>query len=97
MIFFIIGIILLLISIFLFIKTKNKINNNNELEKEEKEIQIRIDKKITEEKNLQDKVKSIKDRLEDMQNIIDNHKGIFKDSLSNFTNLLDYQYQQEEK
>lgn len=101
MIFFIISIILLLISIFLFIKTKNKINNNNELEKEEEEIQTRINKKIIEEKNLQDKVGYIRDRLNDMQNIINNQindqKVTFRKSLSNFVNLLDYQYQQEEK
>lgn len=97
MIFFIISIILLLFSIFLFIKTKDKVNNNSKLEKEEKEIQERIDKKRIEEQYAQDKIKKVKDCLDSMQTALNNQKVSFKESLSSYTNLLDYQYQQEEK
>lgn len=97
MIFFIISIILLSFSIFLFIKTKDKVNNNSKLEKEEKEIQERIDKKRAEEQYAQDKIKKIKDCLDSMQTALNNQKVSFKESLSSYTNLLDYQYQQEEK
>ena len=97
MIFFIINIILLSFSIFLFIKIKDKINNNNKLEKEEREIQERIDKKKIEEQYIQDEIKKVKNHLDNMQTALNNQKISFKDSLSNYTNLLDYQYQQEEK
>lgn len=89
MIFFIISIILLLFSIFLFIKTKNKIDNNNKIKEEEKKIQERINQKLDEEKKIDDQISSISKRLHNYQEILNNQKNIFDNSLSQYTELLD--------
>lgn len=97
MVFFIISIIFLSISIFLFIKIKDRVNNNKEIEKEEKEIQRRIDKKIIEEREITDRVSNISQRLNEFQQTLDNQKIILDSSLSQYAELLDWQYKKEEK
>ena len=89
MAFFIINIIILFISIFLFIKVKNRINSNNKIKEEEKTIQERINKKLDEEKKIDDQISNISKRLHDYQDTLNNQKNIFDSSLSQYTELLD--------
>lgn len=89
MVFFIINIIILFISIFLLVKVKNRINNNNKIEEEEKTIQERINKKLDEEKKIDNQISNISKRLCDYQDTLNNQKNIFDNSLSQYTDLLD--------
>lgn len=89
MVFFIINIIILFISIFLLVKVKNRINSNNKIKEEEKTIQERINKKLDEEKKIDDQISNISKRLHDYQDTLNNQKNIFDNSLSQYTELLD--------
>ena len=89
MVFFIINIIILFISIFLLVKVKNRINSNNKIKEEEKTIQERINKKLDEEKKIDDQISNISRRLHDYQDTLNNQKNIFDSSLSQYTELLD--------
>lgn len=89
MVFFIINIIILFISIFLLVKVKNRINSNNKIKEEEKTIQERINKKLDEEKKIDDQISNISKRLHDYQDTLNNQKNIFDSSLSQYTELLD--------
>ena len=84
MVFFIINII-----IFLHVKVKNRINSNNKIKEEEKTIQERINKKLDEEKKIDDQISNISKRLHDYQDTLNNQKNIFDSSLSQYTELLD--------
>ena len=97
MVFFIINIIILFISIFLLVKVKNRINSNNKIKEEEKIIKERINKKLDEEKKIDDQISSISKRLHDYQDTLNNQKNIFDSSLSQYTELLDWKYKEEEK
>lgn len=89
MVFFIINVIILFISIFLLVKVKNRINSNNKIKEEEKIIQERINKKLDEEKKIDDQISNISKRLHDYQDTLNNQKNIFDSSLSQYTELLD--------
>lgn len=89
MVFFIINIIILFISIFLLVKVKNRINSNNKIKEEEKTIQERINKKLDEEKKIDDQISNISKRLHDYQDTLNNQKNIFDSSLSQYAELLD--------
>ena len=97
MVFFIINNIILFISIFLLVKVKNTINSNNKIKEEEKTIQERINKKLDEEKKIDDQISNISKRLHDYQDTLNNQKNIFDNSLSQYTELLDWKYKEEEK
>ena len=94
---FLLSIILLLISIYLFIKTKKKIDNNKEIEKQEQEIQQRIQQlKNDYLNNVKEQERYIND-LQKWKDILEENKEGFNDALSQYSDILETQYEKKEK